>query len=885
MSTQTQPPYRRAGSGTAGPDERRRKALRVFAVLGVMGLATTALYANSVGNRQPGASAINGELDAADDGAALDMNSSVVIEFADNDTGDVDITSYQVTAGPEHGTLGPLDLVNGTVEYTPDRDWAGSDAFTYSVDEVPGTLFDVASLSTGSTGAGVVGWDEADPNWRISDTMGGPTSAATGVPGWGGTWAANPWPNAEWICGSDCSATRGEIAVFHRDFQIVDQQTADNLVLAFDIYADDVLDNVWVNGVSTGISRTAASYCTGCGFSFTLDADDAAIGWVVGTNTVSLQVRNTGAGPMGLLLSPSSGDEDGDGVADTADRCLGTPDGVTVNESGCRTETGMVSLAVANPAAAGCGHLINGSFEDPAIRGNWSGLSVNRVSGWEASPARMEFWTSGFQRVLAPDGGQFAELNANSPGTIYQDVATNPGAEMTWSFWHRGRTGLDGMEVLIGPDDGLDDDTLTSIGEFETGQGWVHYSGTYVVPEGQTTTRIVFTSLFSANRRGSYGNLIDAFVFDPTGCALLGTTSTTTTTEAPTTTTTSTTTTTTEAPTTTTTTTEAPTTTTTSTTTTSTSTEAPTTSTTTTEVPTTTSTTTTSTEAPTTTTTTTEPQFNLDSLDDDLDDDGILNEDEFGDGANPVDTDGDGLFDHEDTDSDGDGLSDNSEAIIDGEFVAPDSDGDTIPDWRDPTPIVDLAIEFVGVDRAEASNGDVVTYSLRAVNYGPATAAATVISMKPADGGLIDSWSFDSWEAFLVSEAESGASLFAGAGAAAPTCWRDATVLRCELGAVASGWTIDFDVVTTVLDATSDLTASATITSVGYDIDLDNNTDQFAVKSIPSVIAAIPETALAFTGLRYGLTWWVGGAIMLLGLGGAMVLFSARHRREDVAGA
>jgi len=838
VSTHMKPPHRRAGSGRAGPADRRRRSLRVFALLAVMGLATMALYANSVANRQPDAGALTGELDVVDDGVAVDMNDSVTIDFATNDTGDIDITSYEVTAGPDHGTLGTIDAVNGTVAYTPDPDWAGSDGFTYAVDEVPGTLFDTASLSTGSTAAGgVVGWEQADPNWRISETLDSPSSAATGVPGWGKTWAVNPWPNAEWICGTACDTSRGDIAVFHRDFQLVDQQTADNLVLAFDIYADDILDDVWVNGVSTGITRTTPTYCTGCGFSFTLDA--AAVGWVVGTNTISLQVRNTGTGPMGLLLSPSSGDEDGDGVRDVADRCLGTPDGVAVNELGCRTESGFVTLAVTNPAAAGCGHLTNGSFEDPVISGNWAGLGSGSVPGWEASPAKMEFWRSGFQRVIAPDGGQFAELNANSPGTIYQDVATNPGTELTWSFWHRGRTGLDGMEVFIGPDDGLDAATLVSVGEFETGQSWVHYTGAYVVPEGQTTTRIVFTSLFSANGRGSYGNLIDAIVFDPTGCALLGTTTTTvapTTTSSTTTTavptTTSSTTTTTVVPTTTststtssTTTTVAPTTTSSTPTTTSTSTTSSTT--TTTATPTTTST---STSSTTTTavapSTTTDPELGLGSQDD-------------------------------------------------------DSDGDGIPDWRDPTPIVDLAIEFIAVDRAEVAAGDVVTYRLRATNYGPAAADGTVISMSPADGAVIDGWSFDSWEAVLTSESTSGGSLFAGAGTATPICWRDATDLRCELGAVASGWTIELEVETTVGESTAGLTATSSITSLGHDINLDNNTDQIAVKSTASLIAAIPDAVLAFTGLRYGLTWWVGGAVLLLGLGAGMMLLTARHRRED----
>ena len=556
-----------------------------------MGLAAMALYTNSVANRQPDAGALTGELEVVDDGFAVDMNESVTVDFATNDTGDVDITSYEVTEGPDHGTLGAIDPVDGSVEYTPDPDWAVSDGFTYAVDEVPGSLFDTASLSTGSTAAGgIVGWDQADPNWRISETLDGPSSAATGVPGWGRTWAANPWPNAEWICGAACATSRGDIAVFHRDFQLVDQQTADNLVLAFDIYADDILDDVWVNGVSTGISRTTPTYCTGCGFSFTLDA--AAVGWVVGTNTISLQVRNTGAGPMGLLLSPSSGDEDGDGVKDVADRCLGTPDGVAVNELGCRTETGFVTLAVTAP-------------------------------------------------------------------------------------------------------------TTTS---------------TTVAPTTTSTT-----------------------VAPPS---------------------------------------------------------------------------------------TTAPEPGLGSPD-------------------------------------------------------TDSDGDGIPDWRDPTPIVDLAIEFISVDRAEVAAGDVITYRIRATNYGPAAADGTTISMTPTDGAVVDAWRFDSWEAFLTSESNSGGSLFAGGGTATPTCWRDATVLRCELGAVASGWTIEFDVETTVGESTSDLTAGSSITSLSHDINIDNNTDRFAVKSTPSLVTAIPEAVLAFTGIRYGLTWWVGGAVLLLGLGGGMMLLSARHRRED----
>ncbi len=39
----------------------------------------------------------------------------------------------------------------------------------------------------------------------------------------------------------------------------------------------------------------------------------------------------------------------------------------------------------------------------------------------------------------AAHGTQFAELNANEPGALYQDVLTTPGAKLYWQIYHRGR--------------------------------------------------------------------------------------------------------------------------------------------------------------------------------------------------------------------------------------------------------------------------------------------------------------------------------------------------------------------------------------------------------------------------------------------------------------
>ena len=56
----------------------------------------------------------------------------------------------------------------------------------------------------------------------------------------------------------------------------------------------------------------------------------------------------------------------------------------------------------------------------------------------------------------AASGTQFAELNANEPGALYQDVLTTPGAKLYWKLYHRGRgttaydnTQTDTMYVLI----------------------------------------------------------------------------------------------------------------------------------------------------------------------------------------------------------------------------------------------------------------------------------------------------------------------------------------------------------------------------------------------------------------------------------------------------
>lgn len=165
----------------------------------------------------------------------------------------------------------------------------------------------------------------------------------------------------------------------------------------------------------------------------------------------------------------------------------------------------------------------------------------------------------------AASGDQFAEINAEEVGVLYQDIITVPGEEIDWGFSHAPRQNqtwgsfTNAMFIILGPTEiaqALNQDEIEGLGEaahesaernnndaFEQGlsheevtydgvsyyvwyhnagevqqgqnnaynnnNGWTALSGTYLVPGGQYRTRLFFVS---ENRGGAAngGNLIDA---------------------------------------------------------------------------------------------------------------------------------------------------------------------------------------------------------------------------------------------------------------------------------------------------------------------------------------------------------------------------------------
>jgi hypothetical protein len=152
--------------------------------------------------------------------------------------------------------------------------------------------------------------------------------------------------------------------------------------------------------------------------------------------------------------------------------------------------------------------FVNGSFENPAIPAtSYRILASPLVNGWtNSAEAFIEIWSTGFNGVPAAAGNQFAELNANVAGNLYQTFCLNgAGGTINWSIKHRGRSGTDVAAVRFGA-------TLATIATVATmtdgNTSWGSYSGTYAIPVGQTSIVLAFTAISSTGGL-SYGNFID----------------------------------------------------------------------------------------------------------------------------------------------------------------------------------------------------------------------------------------------------------------------------------------------------------------------------------------------------------------------------------------
>ncbi len=219
-------------------------------------------------------------------------------------------------------------------------------------------------------------------------------------------------------------------------------------------------------------------------------------------------------------------------------------------------------------------HLVNGDFsvnyKDQWLTGGWNWTSItpdgkylNSVRNWNDSATiwktvngwdKTKFgWSStqkdGTDNIQHKAGAVeiqydnqadnvYAELCAYEKGTaIYQDIKTVPGTLYKIRLKHASLYSgyLDKMQVMIGTPgheqpvemtrtsvnghgDKLNEKSTTIATKVTNGNNrhhadqWETYEGTYLIPDGQTTTRFTFKSIDS--KQLDYGNVLDDIVFD-----------------------------------------------------------------------------------------------------------------------------------------------------------------------------------------------------------------------------------------------------------------------------------------------------------------------------------------------------------------------------------
>lgn len=167
--------------------------------------------------------------------------------------------------------------------------------------------------------------------------------------------------------------------------------------------------------------------------------------------------------------------------------------------------------------------LGNGGFETPPVAADSYNVFTTETAPWQTTDVlgQIEVWGDGFLGVPAYAGNAFAELNANSAGTLYQDVVSTPGATMSWTLAHRGRGGDDTMEVLIGDANVADVNgsagwDYTSPDLTDGVSAWGTHGDDYIVPAGQTCTRFAFRAVSTGSGDDSIGNFLDEVSFTVT---------------------------------------------------------------------------------------------------------------------------------------------------------------------------------------------------------------------------------------------------------------------------------------------------------------------------------------------------------------------------------
>src|SRR5919108_2710201 len=77
---------------------------------------------------------------------SVDANDNVKITLKGNDDDKDDEIKFEITSDPSHGELDNFDNSDGTVTYTPEKDYSGNDKFEFRVIDDKGAESDKAEI-------------------------------------------------------------------------------------------------------------------------------------------------------------------------------------------------------------------------------------------------------------------------------------------------------------------------------------------------------------------------------------------------------------------------------------------------------------------------------------------------------------------------------------------------------------------------------------------------------------------------------------------------------------------------------------------------------------------------------------------------------------------
>lgn len=230
-------------------------------------------------------------------------------------------------------------------------------------------------------------------------------------------------------------------------------------------------------------------------------------------------------------------------------------------------------------SVTGYDEIRNGSFENPVVTDNhlntnnwqysnenyqaqggvWQTTGTHNASQWsDAEGADIEIVTtqtknsagtlsesnlndySWYGTVEAADGIQFAELNCEAAGALYQDILTTPGETLNYQLAHRARGSKkdateenDTMYVVIMSTQMAVDNNVTTqakvqeiinnqssypgatvVSYTDNDQMWTYHQGAYKVnSDGQYSTRFFFVAGNTASGNNTVGNFLDDIKF------------------------------------------------------------------------------------------------------------------------------------------------------------------------------------------------------------------------------------------------------------------------------------------------------------------------------------------------------------------------------------